>query len=89
MNTLFLQSYEYTFVVLEIIQTIAVWGCLIVLAFCALTFFLEPFMAMIKAKKESHTKKFEQQTVERQNKTDSQIAELNRIVEPLKNDPKR
>jgi len=81
---LFLQSIETTFLILEILQTIGIAICCIVLVWCGLTYFLEPFMEMVKAKKQSHTKRFEQQTVERLNKNDAEIEDIKRTINDQK-----
>jgi len=80
---LFLQSYETTYLVLEGLQTFFTATCAVCVLFAVLTYFLEPFMAMVRAKRETHTKKFEQQSTERHNQTDALITELTRIVESL------
>jgi len=80
---LILQSYEATYLALESLQTFFTATCAVCIVFAVLTYFLEPFMAMVRAKRETHTKRFEQQIIERLNKIDTQIAELTRIVESL------
>ena len=86
MRTPLLQSYETTYLVLESLQTFFTATCAVCIVFAVLTYFLEPFMAMVRAKRETHTKKFEQQIIERLNKIDAEIQHIKRIVEPLKTD---